>query len=230
MPESFADWAAGQADPRFTEWLRSQSEPTWSAAVQHRFTQDLADGTLDDTVMRAYLVQDYVFLDSFVRLVASAVVKAPSLADRVPLCQFLGIVTSEENTYFQRAFDALGVATEERTAPVLRPVTRQFADIMMSAIAAPGYAATLTPLVVFEWLYLTWASAVADRKPQAFYLAEWIDIHANPQFATFVAWLRAQLDRQGLLLSTDEQRHLADVFRHTVEVEKAFFDDAYLPR
>src|SRR6266511_3798966 len=106
---SYDAWAAGQADARFTEWLREQGEPTWTEATGHRFTQELADGTLADAVMRRYLVQDYSFLDSFVRLVASAIVKAPSLADRIPLGRFLGDVSSEENSYFHRAFDALSV-------------------------------------------------------------------------------------------------------------------------
>jgi thiaminase/transcriptional activator TenA len=96
---SYEAWAVGRADARFTEWLRQQAEPGWSEAAEHRFTRELADGTLADAVMRRYLVQDYSFLDSFVRLMASAIVKAPSLADRMPLGRFLGAVSGEENTY-----------------------------------------------------------------------------------------------------------------------------------
>src|SRR5512147_1612894 len=102
---SYEAWAASRADTRFTEWLREQAEPTWSEATGHRFTRELADGSLADAVMRRYLVQDYAFLDMFVRLVASAIVKAASLADRIPLGRFVGAVSSDENTYFHRAFD-----------------------------------------------------------------------------------------------------------------------------
>jgi thiaminase (transcriptional activator TenA) len=112
---SYEAWAAGRADARFTEWLRQQAEPTWSEATSHRFTRELADGILADAVMRQYLVQDYSFLDSFIRLVASAIVNAPSLADRIPLGRFLGAVSGEENTYFHRAFDALNVPEADRT-------------------------------------------------------------------------------------------------------------------
>ena len=140
---SYEGWAAGRADARFIEWLRQQAEPAWSEATDHRFTRELAEGTLADAVMRRYLVQDYSFLDSFVRLVASAIVKAPSLAvcrtdvcrprhgtrrprgvksdrllaDRIPLGRFLGAVSGEENTYFHRAFDALSVPEADRTHP-----------------------------------------------------------------------------------------------------------------
>jgi thiaminase (transcriptional activator TenA) len=192
---SYEAWAVGRADARFTEWLRQKAEPAWSEAAEHRFTRELADGILADAVMRRYLVQDYSFLDSFIRLVASAIVKAPSLADRIPLGRFLGAVSGEENTYFHRAFDALSVPEVDRTRPALRPITRAFHDVMADAIVADGYEETLAPLVVFEWLYNEWATAVADRQPETFLHREWITIHANQQFDAFVAWLRGQLDR-----------------------------------
>jgi thiaminase/transcriptional activator TenA len=98
---------------------------------------------------------------------------------------------------------------------------------MADAIAADGYEETLAPLVVFEWLYNEWATAVADRQPETFLHREWITIHANQEFDAFVAWLRGQLDRNGPKLSPDRQEHIAEVFRRTVQLEKAFFDDAY---
>lgn len=224
---SYEAWAAGRADAAFTDWLRQQAQPVWSEAAAHRFTRELADGVLADAVMRRYLVQDYSFLDSFVRLVASAVVKAPSLADRIPLGRFLGAVCGEENTYFRRAFEALSVPETDRTRPALWPTTRAFHAVMADAIGADGYEETLAPLLVFEWLYNEWAKAVADRQPGTFLHREWITIHANPQFDAFVAWLRGQLDRDGPRLSPGRQKHIAEVFCRTVQLEKAFFDDAY---
>ena len=224
---AYEAWAAGRADARFTDWLREQAEPTWTEATGHRFTRELADGTLSDAVMRRYLVQDYFFLDSFVRLVASAIVKAPSLADRVPFGRFLGAVASEENTFFHRAFDALSVPEKDRRQPALRLPTRGLHDVMAAAIAEPAYEETLAPLVVFEWLYNTWATRVADRWPERFYHREWIAIHANPGFDAFVSWVRGQLDRDGPKLAPDRQDRIAAVFHSTLELEKAFFDDAF---
>jgi thiaminase/transcriptional activator TenA len=162
-----------------------------------------------------------------VRLVASAIVKALSLADRIPLARFLGAVSGEENTYFHRAFEALSVPDVERIRPTLRAPTRSFHAVMADAIAADGYEETLAPLVVFEWLYNAWATAAAHRQPERFLHKEWITIHANQHFDAFVAWLRGQLDRDGPRLTPDRQQHIAKVFCRTVQLEKAFFDDAY---
>ena len=98
---------------------------------------------------------------------------------------------------------------------------------MADAINAGGYQETLAPLLVFEWLYNAWARAIADRQPESFVHKEWITIHANPQFDAFVAWLRGQLNRDGPRLPPGRQEHIAEVFCRTVQLEKAFFDDAY---
>ncbi len=217
----------GADKARFTDQLRAASEPDWTAAVSHRFTRELADGTLDDDVMRRYLIQDYSFLDSFVRLVGSAIAKAPSYADRLPFCRFLAVVTSDENTFFQRAFDALGVSGEDRMRPRLHPVTEGFHQVMAEAVASADYAETLAPLVVFEWLYLSWADPFRERRPRKFYHHEWIGLHASAEFASFVTWLRDQLDREAMALAPDVRQRVTEMFRRTVALERAFFEAAY---
>ena len=223
----FQAWAAGRPEARFTDWLRELSEPDWTAATTHRFTRELADDTLPDEVFRRYLIQDYTFVDRFVALLGAAISLAPALPDRIPLAQFAGLVTSEENTYFQRSFDVLGVDEKDRTAPELLPPARGFQELMAEAAGSRRYADALAVLVVAEWSYLTWAMAVATKHPSRPYLEEWITLHANADFDRFVDWLRGQLDREGPKLAGDDRARVVDLFRRAVALEKAFFDAAY---
>jgi thiaminase/transcriptional activator TenA len=107
--QDFAAWAEARQDARFTDWLRADVAAVWEQAADHRFARELAAGSIDDAVFRRYLIQDYSFIDVFCTLLGFAVGHAPSLQDRIPLAQFLGLVTSEENTYFERALAAVGV-------------------------------------------------------------------------------------------------------------------------
>jgi thiaminase (transcriptional activator TenA) len=50
---------------RFTETLRTASEPGCSHAVAHRFVKELFAGSMPDAVMARYVIQDHRFLDSF---------------------------------------------------------------------------------------------------------------------------------------------------------------------
>lgn len=216
---------------RFTDELREGVADSWQAVIAHPFTDALADGTLDPAKMRRYLVQDHRFLDSFVVLLASAVAYAPTLADRIPGCQFLALVTGDENTYFERSFAALGVSDADRADIPDADATIGFNALMRKAAASGSYARMLAVLTVAEWSYLSWADRVlgkADyRRPADFWHAEWIDLHSGTYFESVVDWLRGQLDAVGPGLPAAERTSVRDDFEKAVALEKAFFDQAW---
>lgn len=212
---------------RFTDWLRERAEPDWTGAVEHRFTHELAADALDDAVFRRYLVQDYVFVDHLTRLVGHAAGEAPTVEARVELAEFLTIVGTDEDDYFARSFDALDVPKADRHDPERTQVTKAFTDLVGRARGG-GYAEALGVLVPVEWVYREWATrAAGDERPGRFYLDEWIDLHANEEFDTFVDWLRGQLDAVGPNLAPRRQRRVDELFHRAAELEVAFFDSAY---
>jgi len=93
---------------RPTEYLRSLAADDWQAATRHGFADAVADGSLPVEKMLGYLQQDYLFIDGFVRLLASAIATAPTLPDAIPAAQFRGLISGPENTYFLRSIEALG--------------------------------------------------------------------------------------------------------------------------
>jgi thiaminase/transcriptional activator TenA len=220
--------AALASDERFTDHLRERSEPDWTAATEHRFAREVGAGTIDDAVFRRYLVQDYAFVETLVRVIGSAVAQAPSTREQAELAAFLDTVTGDEDDYFGRSFDALDVPDGDRTDPDLAPVTREFRDHLLAAARTGGYAETLAVLVPAEWVYFEWASAAAQGEmPDPFHLAEWIDLHANPGFRDVVAWLRAELDREAPELAPRRRDRIERLFERTVELEVGVFDMAY---
>ena len=115
---------------RFTEILRAASEPAWSDAVGHRFVKELFAGAVPDAVMARYLIQDHRFLDSFLTLLGATLASTDLFSARLRLGRFIGMVSGEENTYFLRAFEALGVTEDRRaTDPDTKP-TAGFQSIM----------------------------------------------------------------------------------------------------
>lgn len=238
-PDSFDAYAEDRADPRFTDWLRARSEPAWSEATDHRFTRELGTGEVEDAVFRRYLVQDYAFLETLVGAFGHAVGEAPTMDAKSSLVDFLGTLTDDEDDYFARSFDALGVPESEYGDPDPTTATQSFENLLERAAREGGYAETLAVLVPAEWVYLEWASAAADREadggsggapPERFYLAEWIDLHAIAPFEAFVGWLRRELDREGAAASGRRQRKLERLFARTAALEVAFFDAAYDPQ
>lgn len=208
---------------RFTETLRRASEPHWSEAVGHRFVRELYSGSVPEPVMAQYLIQDHRFLDSFLTLLGAAIASADTFEARLRLGRFAGMISGEENTYFLRSFDALGVsAAQRRETPDTVP-TAGFKAIMREAAATRSYAAALAVLNVAEWLYLDWAIKAPQPLPDGFVHAEWITLHDNPFFRDFVGFLRSELDRVG----PAEAMLSRDFFLRTVALELDFFNAVY---
>jgi thiaminase/transcriptional activator TenA len=209
---------------RPTDHLKSLAAEDWRAATTHAFTNALADGTMPRDRMVGYLQQDYLFIDGFVRLLASAIAHAPTLADSVPAAQFLAVITGPENTYFLRSFNEL--SAEPNASP--EPQTRAFQQLMAEARQSGQYEQMLAVLVVAEWIYLEWATPVehrADALP--FWLGEWITLHAGEGFTGVVDYLRGQLDQVWPSLDDSAKSKVEQTFQTAVRLERAFFDAAW---
>lgn len=214
----------------FAQALRQSCTEDWNACVQHRFVHEIFDGSLSDEVLRRYLVQDYQFINRFVALLGAAIASADEFAPRVTLSQFAAMITSDENTYFLRSFDTLGIEPAQRLNPILTEPTRAFQQLMHEAAQSLNYANCIAVLAVAEGLYLDWADQPAKKHlplPERFEHAEWITLHANDFFRGFVAWLRSELDRIAPTLSAVQRAEATRYFQRAVQLERQFFDHIY---
>jgi thiaminase/transcriptional activator TenA len=59
---------------------------------------------------------DHRFLDSFLILLGATLASADTFEARLGFGRFIGMVSAEEDTYFLRAFEALGVTETSRAA------------------------------------------------------------------------------------------------------------------
>lgn len=218
------------SDENFSARLRHDHADAWSAATDNRFVRELVADTMDDGVYARYLRLDYAFIEALTAAVGHAVAVAPGMPAKIRFAGFLGVLTSEENDYFLRSFEAFGQPPPSFDDPVSHPVVDGFADLMARQRTAGTYLDILAVLVPVEWVYLAWASeAVAGGAPapERFYLAEWIDLHADDGFVDFVNWMRAELDREASAANDATRARAEAAFVEALELEAAFFAAAY---
>lgn len=215
------------ASTDFTRRLQEECADDWAAATGHRFVDELFAGTLADPVLVTYLVQDYQFFDPFLRLLGEAVATAPTASARLRLGHQLGMLTTEENSYFERTLTTFDVGLDDRLHPQLSCATVDLLDLMYEAIESHSWPQVLAVLLVLEWVYLDWAES-PQRTVEATRgeHVEWIDLHRGHEFRDWVRFLRQQLDaaEPSAEESVDRCRSL---FRRTVRAEVGFFDAAY---
>jgi thiaminase (transcriptional activator TenA) len=212
----------------FSEELRQATAEQWDRVVTHRFSTELAEGTIDRNVLARYLVQDHRFLDAFVVLLASMVASARCLADRIEGCQFLAVLTGQENTYFERAFVCLQLSNEDRLETPNADVTDRFLNLMRTVSNAGTLGEKLAVLCVCEWTYLSWGQRVhVATKRVDFCCYEWVDLHSGQYFESVVAYLRRLLDQEGEQLDDAGRQACRRRFLETLQLEEEFFEYAY---
>lgn len=197
----------------------------WTAATTHRFTRELADDTLADAVWRHYLIQDYAFVDTLTGLVGFAVGNAPTMAEKRLYSDFLGVLTGAEDAFFKRAFGTAGVSEADWNGAAESDVTRAFRELFADARSG-GYADILAVFLPVEWVYLTWATNEAAKKPRPAY-DEWIVLHNDPGFRDFVMFMKAELDRLAPTLDAAATARIGRLFARACKLEVQFFDHCY---
>lgn len=217
-------------EERFTETLRLAAGDQWKRIVYHKFTTELARGTICRKVLLKYLIQDHRFLDAFVILLSSVVSKARCLEDRIEGCQFLAVITGKENTYFERCFSALKCSKEERDSIPDAAPTSDFITLMLNVSRNGSLGEMLSVLVVCEWTYLSWGKRVIDEgivDRTDFVTYEWVDLHSGDYFESVIAYLRNLLDKEGQIMTDEGRDSCKATFLKAVQLEEDFFDYAY---
>jgi len=223
-PDQFAAWRLETSQGRLSDWLREVSAPAWRAAVEHPFTDALADGSLPRPAFAYYLAQDYAFVEPFTALLGHAIGHAPSMDDRIALGRFVGMLTSTENTFFERAFDAFGVDETQRRPAALAGPTKAFGKLLREVGLRGSYPEMLAVLVVAEWSYLSWAQRLTPAAGIDPHYREWIALHDNPDFEAFVGWLRRRLDEEATDVDAETFKAVVRRFQEMTRLEQAFFD------
>lgn len=226
--ESYAEYRTNHKEPRFTDWLREHSEPAWTEMLNHQFTKEMADGTIEKGAFERYLVHERAFVETAASVLGYAVGNARTLTEMRHLSEVLDALLTDQLEYFGRAFEAHDVPSERWKDPDLPPEASQLQDVVMRAATANGFEEVLAPMAAAEWLYLTWSQVATDGETGKPFIDEWIELHVTESFEAQSVWLRDRLDHYGPQLSPYRQRRVRYFFTRTVEAEIAFHDAVYL--
>ncbi|MFW0178889.1 TenA family protein [Rothia sp. P7208] len=197
----------------------------WKETVEHRFVHELFAGTIEDQVLRNYLVQDYQFFDAFLSMLGECVACADEASVKLRFARQLGFLAESENTYFEDSFDELGVSEQDRIAPLLTENTSAFEKLMYSAVASQDYAHLLVMLVIAEALYLDWGS-LGLPEPERRLHRGWIELHRGEDFAQWAQFLVDELERVLQLRGGADEKIIAR-WCEAVDREYEFFDENY---
>ncbi len=173
--------------------LRAANLAAWDEMQSHRFVRDIEADALPRAVFAQYVVHEHAFVETAILIFGHAMLKAPDFAARRRLCSILYGLSGEQLGYFDRVFASLGTALPKPGAEPPPSVTA-FNRTMLGVAETGSYIDTLTIMLAAEWIYATWCGRAARRPISDPDIADWVRLHAAPDFLAQAEWLRASID------------------------------------
>ena len=202
----------------FTDHLLEANRDLWVAMAGHPFVVGLAEGTLPDSALQAWVQQDRIFVVEERRVVAA--LRAHGLPSRLDdlLADLDRSLVLEAQAFTQTAIDH-AVAPEAEPWPVCLGYTSY-----LRCAAYDGVLEGITALYAAERAYLDTWTAVAGRSPaDSAYLA-WIRNWSGEAFRAFVGDLGGELDELAGAPSPALAQRLGVLFARAARFELAFWE------
>jgi thiaminase len=202
----------------FTDRLVEANRHLWAAMAGHPFVLGLAEGTLPDGALQAWVQQDRVFVVEERRVVAA--LRAHGLPSRLDdLLADLDRSLVVEAEAFAQAAAEHGVAPDAEPWPVCLGYVSY-----LRCAAFDGVLEGLTALYAAERAYLDTWTAVAERSPADSAYHAWVQNWSGQPFRAFVTALGRDLDQLAAAPSPALAQRLGVVFTGAARFELAFWE------
>ena len=213
----------------FSAELRERAAGTWEREKAHPFILGIGDGTLPVEKFRYYMMQDYIFLVEFCRVVALAVAKAEMVDDMAWFARLLDETLNMEMSLHIGFCGDFGITEEELRATCPSPTTQAYAQHLVRSGYAGGAGEIAAAILPCSWGYAEIGQMLQDRGvPEGQPLhARWIEMYSSPEFAELATWLRSFIDRVASGSGSMERQRMGDVFLASSRYEYMFWDAAY---
>lgn len=201
--------------------------PTWDDYIQHDFVKQLTAGTLAPDSFRHYLVQDYLYLIHYTRVMALSVYKSDTLAQmRVGQAGINAMLDMEIAMYldFCRQWNIpLEQVENAPESAVTIAYSRYILDAAMSGSLAELYAAIAPCLMGYgEIGRCIKDEGFIDNNPYQ----PWIDVFSSEEFQVITAQNEAQINTLLADASPAQADKFQRLFNTAARMEVNFWQQA----
>lgn len=201
--------------------------PSWDDYIQHDFVKQLAVGTLASDSFRHYLVQDYLYLIHYTRVMALSVYKSDTLAQmRVGQAGINAMLDMEIAMYldFCRQWNIpLDEVENAAESAVTIAYSRYILDAAMSGSLAELYAAIAPCLMGYGEIgkCIKEQGFIAGNPYQP-----WIDVFSSDDFQVITAQNEAQINTLLADASPAQTDKFQRLFNTAARMEVSFWQQA----
>ncbi|WP_043621190.1 TenA family protein [Ensifer sp. ZNC0028] len=208
-----------------SQQILRENAAVFEAMVNHRFVEDIVMERLPTPVFERYLVYEGAFVETAISIFAFATAKAETIEQKRWLIAVLDALANQQIAYFERIFAERNIDPGAYDLDVAE--VEAFRTGMLEIARNGGFLDTVAAMFAAEWMYWTWSKRAVRSSFADPHLKEWVEMHADDEFAAQAKWLSRELDAAGNTLDASERKRLSAIFGRAQQLEIAFHDAAY---
>ncbi|MGF6159452.1 thiaminase/transcriptional activator TenA [Ensifer sp. KUDG1] len=208
-----------------SQQILRENAAVFEAMVNHRFVEDIVMERLPTPVFERYLVYEGAFVETAISIFAFATAKAETIEQKRWLIAVLDALANQQIAYFERIFAERNIDPGAYDLDVAE--VEAFRAGMLEIARNGGFLDTVAAMFAAEWMYWTWSKRAVRSSFADPHLKEWVEMHADDEFAAQAKWLSRELDAAGNTLDASERKRLSAIFGRAQQLEIAFHDAAY---
>ena len=215
---------------RLSVLLFNSVQDLWDQAAQKPFVVEMAKGTLNERRYRYYMIQDYLYLLDYVRILE----RMQESTDDCALKDFISFAIDQTRGETLRVhvpnMRKLGITDDDIARCPKDPVIVEYVEYMLGCLRKDGVLAGLTAQLQCSWVYAYIAQRVleahGDKLPASPYKG-WFDAYTCTEYLQAnQRWIDI-LDKKAALVRGDELQRLCEIFRTCAEHENRLWDTLY---
>ena len=215
---------------RLSVVLFNNVQDLWDQAAEKPFVVEMAKGTLDERRYRSYMIQDYLYLLDYVRILE----RIQEGTDDPSLKDFIGFVIEQTRGETLRVhvpnMRKLGITDDEVARCPKAPEIADYVEYMLGCLREDGVLAGLTALLQCSWVYAYIAQRVLETHGSELTTSPykgWFDAYTGTEYLEAnQRWIDV-LDNRAGSVQDDEAQKLCGIFRTCAEHENRLWDMLY---
>ena len=213
----------------FSEDIERTALPVRQAILAHPFITGVGDGTLPVDKFKYYVLQDYVYLIDYSRVLALASARAPDLETMSWFAGLLDETLKTEMELHRSYCGEFGITREELDATRPAPTTVGDTRGRRNGAHQGSFPELVASLLPCQWGYWEIGEHLARQgRPEGAPLySQWIDMYASEEFAQLAQTVREMADRLGQAAGPGELAAMGKAYLTSLRFEHRFWEMAY---
>ena len=213
----------------FADDIELRALPIRQAILEHPFVAGVGDGTLDVDKFKHYVLQDYVYLIDYSRVLALAAARAQDLDTMGWFARLLDETLNVEMDLHRGYCAEFGITTVELETTVPAPTTVAYTSYLLNVAHQGSFPELVASLAPCQWGYWEIGEHLARQgEPEdAPLYCQWIQMYTSPEFAELADAIRTLLNRLGDRAGADELEAMGRAYLTSLRFEYLFWEMAY---